>query len=183
LSDLGAIILAGGRSQRMGHDKAALFWAGQTAAARLAGLARALGAADIVVAGGDYGLPFVRDAVDHAGPVGGVLAGLEALPDARRLLVLAVDAPTLTPQDLRPLLDAPPPGAAYAGLPLPMVFLRRAAPAEIASDTPLRRFVTLAGLHELVPPNADRVRLRGANTPAELDALRRAWTHAAIPPS
>lgn len=173
MNDLGAIILAGGRSQRMGRDKAALLWAGQTAAARLVELARAVGAAEVVVAGGDYGLPFVRDAIDHAGPIGGVMAGLASLPAARRLLVLAVDAPTLTPEDLQPLLEAPPPGAAYAGLPLPMVFLRHAAPAEIASDTPLRRFVALVGLHELAPPAAAQLRLRGANTPAELAALRR----------
>lgn len=173
MSSLGAIILAGGRSQRMGRDKAALLWDGQTAAARLAGLAQRVGAARVVVAGGDYGLPFVHDAVDHAGPVGGILAGLTALTDLHRVLVLAVDAPTVTPEDLRPLLDAPAPGAAYTGLPLPMVLSRLAVPTAIASDTPLRRFVALAGLCELVPPTTAQARLRGANTPDELDALRR----------
>jgi len=171
LSGLAAIILAGGRSKRMGRDKAAIRWAGQSAVERLAGLARSAGAQQVVVSGGDYGLPFVRDPTPFGGPVGGLLAAAALLPDARRLLVLAVDAPTLSLDDLAPLLDAPAPGAAYLGSPLPMVVARAAVSSGLGCGAPLRRFVELAGLRELQPPAGARLRLRGANTPEELSDL------------
>jgi molybdopterin-guanine dinucleotide biosynthesis protein A len=167
-----AIILAGGRSQRMGRDKAGLVWDGQTAIARLAATAAAAGAAELIVAGGDYGLPFVPDPEPFGGPVGGLLAAAAALPGAERLLVLAVDAPTLLPEDLDPLLSAKSPGAAYAGLPLPMVICREAVPWGLGADVSLRRFVADAGLAELAAAPPALARLRGANTPEELSQLR-----------
>ncbi|MFL5295040.1 MAG: NTP transferase domain-containing protein [Phenylobacterium sp.] len=173
MSRLGAIILAGGRSQRMGCDKALLRWDGQTAIARVAALAQAAGAARLLVAGGDYGLPFVADPFPGCGPVGGLLAAAAAMPEVERLLVLAVDAPTLRLADLAPLLAAAAPGAAFVGLPLPMVVDRHALPAQLAPDAPLRRLVALAGLLQLTPPPEARARLRGANTAEELAALRR----------
>jgi molybdopterin-guanine dinucleotide biosynthesis protein A len=157
----------------MGRDKATLAWDGEPAVARVARLARAAGAQAVVVAGGDYGLPFVVDPTPHGGPVGGLLVAAETLPDFARLLVLAVDAPTLRLADLRPLLGAPHPGAAYAGCPLPMVIDRAAVPWGLDAGAPLRRFVEAAGLSTLPPP-ADAAPLRGANTPAELSLLRAA---------
>jgi len=173
VSPFGAIILAGGRSSRMGRDKATLAWDGEPAIARVARLARAAGARRLMVAGGDYGLPFVPDPVPHAGPVGGLLAAAAALPEFERLLVLAVDAPTLRLADLAPLLSAQDPGTAYTGLPLPMVIARSALPRGLDADTPLRRFVEAAGLLELPPP-ANPASLRGANTPGEFLGLQAA---------
>jgi len=174
MAGLGAIILVGGASSRMGRDKAALDWDGQRAVDRVVALARGVGAAAVVTAGGDYGWPHVPDAAPGGGPVGGLLAGAAWLRAAGmdRALALAVDAPSLTPQDLAPLVAAPPPGAAYEGFPLPCVFalgLERAA----AADWPLRRFVERAGLAVLACTPEQARRLRGANTPEELAALRR----------
>jgi molybdenum cofactor guanylyltransferase len=171
VSGLAAIILAGGRSQRMGRDKAAILWAGRSAVERLAGLARAAGAERVVVSGGDHGLPFVRDPTPFGGPVGGLLAAAEQLANAERLLVLAVDAPTVLRDDLRPLLSAPEPGACYLGYPLPMVLARCAIPTGAAPGMPLRRFVERAGLRQITPLPEACLRLRGANTPAELQEL------------
>src|SRR5690349_21774956 len=89
---LGAIILAGGASSRMGVDKATQDWNGMRAVDRVAALARSLGCDPVIVAGGDYGLPFVPDPPE-SGPAGGVMAGAAALrkAGAARALVLAVD--------------------------------------------------------------------------------------------
>jgi len=80
--------------------------------------------------------------------------------------VLAVDAPTLCPADLIPLLQSST-GACFDGLPLPLVApltrLVEAAP----HDWPLKRLVERAGLDRLPPPPAALLRLRGANTPSE----------------
>jgi len=174
VSGLAAIILAGGRSRRMGQDKAAIRWGARTAVERLARLARAAGARKVIVSGGDYGLTFVQDPIAFGGPVGGLLAAASSVGDAERILVLAVDAPTLCVDDLQPLLAAAGTGAAYLAYPLPMVVATAAIPRDLAPDTPLRRFVDLAGLNELTPPPDARARLRGANTVEELQDLRRA---------
>jgi len=173
-SGFGALVLTGGGSTRMGVDKAALDWLGLTAVERVAALAAAAGAAPVFTVGVQaYGLPHVADDVAGAGPVGGVLAGARALLAAgrARALVLAVDAPTLRLEDLRPLLASPGPGAAYEGLHLPMVVNLDALPHDARADWPIGRFIERAGL--IRPPcgEAARTRIRGANTPDEREAL------------
>ena len=169
MTKFGAIILCGGASRRMGRDKALLDWHGARAVDRVAALAKAVGAEALVTAGADLGLPWVADDAAFAGPVGGVLAGARALGTAR-LLVLAVDAPTVTPQDLAPLLAT---GGHYEGLPVPMVVEARAIPADAEAGWPLRRFVERAGLASLPVPAGAMARLRGANTPEEREGLLR----------
>lgn len=171
---LGAIILTGGVSSRMGADKAAALWLGVRAVDRVADLAGRSGAVTVLTAGArSHGLPFVADEQAQGGPVGGVIAGAKALGEAgcARALVLAVDAPTLEPEDLAPLLAQPMPGAAFEGLYLPMVIDLAAVPSDAAADWPLGRLVERAGLRRILCP-ADRLdRVRGANTPEEREAL------------
>lgn len=169
----GAVILVGGRSSRMGQDKAVLDWGGQRAVDRVAQIARAAGAASLLTAGGDYGLDFVIDPSPFAGPVAGILAGLAALADQGlgRALVLAVDTPTLTLADLTPLLDAPAPGAAYEGFHLPMTTPTSPAPPNALPDWPVRLLIEALGLTRLACPPQARARLAGANTPAERQRL------------
>lgn len=169
MTSLGAIILCGGGSRRMGRDKAALDWDGRRAVDRVADLACAVGAEALVTAGADLGWPWVADDAAGAGPVGGVLAGARAL-GTTRLLVLAVDAPTITSDDLAPLLAK---GGCYEGLPLPMALDAAALPADAEAGWPLRRLVERAGLVALPVPDGALLRLRGANTPEERDGLLR----------
>lgn len=94
---LSGVVLAGGASRRMGCDKALIDFGGEPLAARVA---RRLAEAcdDVVVASGDgrrlgwLGLAQVADAVPGAGPLAGIVAGLES---ARGPLVavVAVDMP------------------------------------------------------------------------------------------
>ena len=172
-ANLGAVILAGGASSRMGEEKALLGWGGRRAIDLVADLTRAVGASELVVAGGDFGLPFVDDG--GGGPVGGLLAGVQALAGVSRVLVLAVDAPTLKAADLAPLINAPPPGAAFAGFPLPIVIELAATPPDAQASWPLKRLIERAGLARLAAPADARARLKGANTPAERDELLRTW--------
>jgi len=171
---LGAVILTGGASNRMGTDKAAELWLGLRAVDRIAQTARSCGAAHIVTAGGvDYGFPFVPDLTPSGGPVGGVLSGARALRQAGcdRGLVLAVDAPTLSPDDLAALLAQPSPGAAFEGLHLPMVIDLDALAPDAEADWPLARLAERTGLVRLACPEDRWSHVRGANTPQEREAL------------
>jgi molybdopterin-guanine dinucleotide biosynthesis protein A len=170
----GVVILTGGASSRMGTDKAVLEWAGVRAVDRLERLARRLGAASVLTAGArSYGFPGVGDEVAGGGPVAGVAAGSRALAaiGCERALVLAVDAPTLTAEDLAPLLDAPAPGAAYAHLHLPLVLYLSALPKAAGTGWSIARLIAEARLPLLEPAAESRLRLRGANTPEERAAL------------
>ena len=81
------VVLAGGRSSRMGAPKAALEWHGSTLLARTVGiLARATGGPVVVVRASGQDLPelpkrtvVVDDPRDGRGPVQGIAAGLAAL--------------------------------------------------------------------------------------------------------
>jgi molybdopterin-guanine dinucleotide biosynthesis protein A len=173
---LGALVLTGGASSRMGVDKAELDWLGARAIDRVIALAETLGAAPVLGVGArSYGRPQVAEEPAMSGPVGGILAGAAALRSkgCERALVLAVDAPGLCAQDVRPLLQAPGNGATYEGLPLPMVVALSSLPAEARSDWPLARLAEAAGLQQLNCPTEARARIRGANTPEEREALLR----------
>lgn len=170
---LGAIILTGGASSRMGADKARLDWNGRRAVDRLASVATTVGATRVVTVGGaDLGLPHVMER-DRGGPVGGIRNGLAPLAamGATRMLVLAADAPTVTPADLAPLIAAPGPGAMFAGLYLPLMMDLASFPGPAAAGWAMGRLAEAAGLAALEPGPGAAARLRGANTPAERDAL------------
>ena len=100
------ILLAGGRSQRMGSDKALLELAGETFLARGVRLLRTL-CQDVLIAarpGQDLpeirGCRLVRDEAPDLGPLAGIAAGLAASGDDWHL-VLACDLPLARPELLR----------------------------------------------------------------------------------
>jgi molybdopterin-guanine dinucleotide biosynthesis protein A len=104
------IVLTGGRSRRLGVDKATLVLDGETLARRAA---RRLGAvcAPVVEAGdGVSGLPAVREAPPGAGPLAALAAAGAWLRERGHhgpALVLAVDLPRVDDALLRWLRDRP----------------------------------------------------------------------------
>lgn len=104
-----AAVLAGGRSSRMGTDKALLRWEGQTLVQRQLSLLRTLGPTQVFISGKpavNYEVadaPVVLDAVPEQGPLGGIEAVLSATA-ASHVLVLAVDMPGMTAAFLKRLL-------------------------------------------------------------------------------
>ncbi len=107
--NLAAVILAGGESRRMGHDKAWLEFNGEPLVARALSLVRRIGIDELFIsgrAGVDYsrlGCPVLFDAEPGGGPLGGIQRALETAR-APLLLVLAVDLPHMTAEFLRKLV-------------------------------------------------------------------------------
>ncbi|WP_241681180.1 molybdenum cofactor guanylyltransferase [Pseudactinotalea terrae] len=93
---LAAVVLAGGRSTRLGgQDKAALLLDGARLVDRVVAAAQAAGAREVVVVGPASlvpGVPVVQEEPPFGGPVAGVAAGLAALGGgSTAVLVLACD--------------------------------------------------------------------------------------------
>ena len=107
-SRFSAAVLAGGKSSRMGRDKAALPFNGSTLLAYQIQKLRALGIEDIMVSGSSLYVSGVRPVPDiypGHGPLSGIHACLaEALCQA--VLFLSVDTPLIPPDALQLLLDA-----------------------------------------------------------------------------
>jgi molybdenum cofactor guanylyltransferase len=99
------IVLAGGRSLRMGRDKAAVDWHGVPLLHHVCAVVRrGTGGGPVVVVGAHGEEPrdvpawasVTCDAVAGVGPMQGLLAGLQALPaDVERIFLATADVPLL----------------------------------------------------------------------------------------
>jgi molybdopterin-guanine dinucleotide biosynthesis protein A len=114
MAEAAAIILAGGRSSRMGSPKAALEWHGSTLLRRVTGvLARVVDGPIIVVRAPGQDLPdvaerteLISDAREGQGPMQGIAAGLAAIGDrAPVAYVSSTDVPLLHPAFVRRVID------------------------------------------------------------------------------
>ena len=99
-----AVLLAGGRSSRMGTDKALLVWAGGTLLTHMHTTLLRAGAAQVVVSGDRPELGGVPDAEPGTGPMGALAQLAPRLQDGA-WLVVPVDMPLLTPELMHALHD------------------------------------------------------------------------------
>ena len=104
-----AVLLAGGRSRRMGRDKALLpLGDGRLLWQRQLAVLEELQPAELFISGpGRAGFPAsvarLEDAMPGLGPLGGIAVALQAMR-SMRLLVLAIDLPAMTADFLYDLL-------------------------------------------------------------------------------
>jgi molybdenum cofactor guanylyltransferase len=108
--DVAGFAVAGGRSQRMGSDKALLPWAGTTLLEHTLARLREVCTEVCILSGvqiryASYGVPAHADLVPEAGPLGGVHAGLRNLGVSLGLF-LGVDTPLVPSPLLRALVAA-----------------------------------------------------------------------------
>ncbi len=103
---MSGIILAGGKSVRMGTDKALVHLAGNTLLELQMRRLRQLGIADIIISGENappaLGTRVIGDEIPHQGPLGGIHACLKAARYSH-CLVLSVDTPLIPGSALQQL--------------------------------------------------------------------------------
>jgi molybdopterin-guanine dinucleotide biosynthesis protein A len=171
---LGGVILAGGRSTRMGTPKADLDWHGVPLVLHVAGAVQAAtgGPVVVVAAAGQRlpeGLTVVRDPEPDRGPLLALAAGLAAL-GTERAFVCGTDQPHA--HEVLPALLAERDAdvVAYAGQPLGALYRTRLAIEH--GDGSLRGLLARVDTLELAGPTPGA--LRGVNTREDYeDALRR----------
>lgn len=167
-------ILAGGRSSRMGRDKARLRLHGRSLLAHIRATARTLDLPVHVVR---------RDVEPGHGPLGGILTALQRTR-APIVLVLSCDMPAVTPALLQRVVDALGPGhlaalAAGDGRPgFPLAVRRTCRPAlrECLEQRrlSLRDFARATQAVTVPVPPSELEQLANLNTPADLAEHRRA---------
>jgi molybdopterin-guanine dinucleotide biosynthesis protein A len=174
-----AVLLAGGRSSRMGTDKAALPWGDGTLLTHMRALLIAAGADEVIVSGDRPALGGVPDATPDTGPMGALAQLAPRLCDGA-WIVVPVDMPLLSVGLLHALLMADAACACVEGHPLPMA---------LRLDTPVRAKVKEIGaragrersLHALqqelhaqaLPAPSWQDALRNCNTPDDWATLQR----------
>ncbi len=191
-----AIVLAGGRSTRMGRDKASLVLGGRTLLQRVVDAVGVIASEVVVVGAPGRDLPavvsprallLVADSVEGQGPLAGIIAGLDATERAVAVVV-GCDQPFVQPALLAHLAElatmhvAAVPVVDGRAQPLCSAVRREALPAlRTAFEGGQRAARVIADLDGavLVPPDAwqafdpDGRSFAGVNTPQELDAASR----------
>lgn len=192
MDDVTAFILAGGKSSRMGTDKALMAWRRRTLLETSLDLARALTREVLIVGDREkftsYG-PVVEDTFRERGPLAGIHAALRASATDLNL-VLAVDLPFVELKFLKYLLSQARATNALVTLPRasggwqPLCAVYRRAFADLAEES-LRQGRNK--IDALFVPSATRVieaaelsrlgfsqeMFRNLNTPKDLEAASR----------
>ncbi len=115
------LVLVGGKSSRMGQDKGALSYHGETQVQFLYKLLAKYCTKTFVSCRNDQeqsshlqGLPQIHDSVTSTGPAAGILSAMMAYPEAR-WLVMACDLPLVDDQHLQHLITNAHPFALVSG--------------------------------------------------------------------
>jgi molybdopterin-guanine dinucleotide biosynthesis protein A len=108
MDELAAVILVGGKSSRMGQDKASLPYKGKRLVDVVADSIRSAGVSRIYVSGKIADYPSFPDLLSGCGPVSGICSCILRLSmNYKRLLFVPVDMPYLTANLIRLLVDCP----------------------------------------------------------------------------
>ena len=177
MDDLAAVILVGGKSSRMGQDKASLPYKGKRLVDVVADAVQETGINNIYVSGEIDGYTSLPDLLLERGPMGGICSSAVRLhKQYERVLFIPVDMPHLSPELLR-LLMAETSACHFKNHPLPCQLLldrKTMRQLDAAAQTlarkqtlSVRTFLTDLGVVEITPPEHLQMALTNTNTPEE----------------
>ena len=187
---IGAVLLAGGESRRMGADKAIILFRGKTLWQIQLELLRKLGPSKIFVSARTdpswrpADVQFVADVPPSRGPLSGLAASMAKMRTAH-LLALAIDMPFMSENFLRYLCDQIEPGIGVVpklhsrAEPLAAIYPREAendfcnalAGADFSLQSLVRRLVEIGKLREVPITEQEQKFFLNVNEPADLASL------------
>ena len=184
MNEYSAIILAGGKSSRMGRKKAELSFSGKTFLEILIDKLETLGIRDILLSGyecSDNRVRSVYDICKNKGPLGGVHACLKEIkyPHA---LVLAEDAPFIPEEFLKRLIKCHSEGRQQITVtvcngnlqPLVGIYdkcLYEKCEKLLSEEKANLRKLILSAPHKEVSFTGDELLIRGCNTVEEFERM------------
>ncbi len=194
MTEYSAIILAGGKSSRMGQKKSTLLFQGKTFIGIIIDKLKELGIRDILISGFEYiniqgfeyindddSVTYVEDIYPDKGPLAGVHAGLcRAVNDS--VLVLTEDAPLVPETFLRQLMEEHERGISQITVTsfkdrlqqFPGTYEKKLIPLceKILQEekSTVMKLIEETGCSK-VPFHGDEIILRGCNTPEEYQKM------------
>lgn len=163
------VVLSGGQSRRMQTDKAALEIAGKPLLGRAEDLLSASGCRPVLVSGRPDLPNGIADTHPGGGPAHAILDAADAMPEqCRGLIIIPVDMPGLTPQDLEPLMARDGQAVHWNDFQLPL-FLRADLVRPPRDDIwSVKRLLALQETRALPMDPTRQRRFANLNTPEDL---------------
>ena len=185
---LSAVLLAGGKSRRMGRDKAAILFRDSPLWRHQLETLRKLEPKELLVsAQGDppwrpADVEFVADAQPSRGPLSGIAAALSRT-ESEHLLALAIDMPFMTDDYLRELFKQSQPGCGVVPMfdnraePLSAIYPREAtvdftnalAGNNFSLQPLVEKLIAIGKLQPVQVSAKDRALFRNLNEPSDRD--------------
>ncbi|MEN8137956.1 MAG: molybdenum cofactor guanylyltransferase [Bacteroidota bacterium] len=108
--DIIAVVMAGGRSKRMGHDKGLIEYKNKAQRYHMADLLKSIFNEVVISVPYDFNIPenspykYVKDLVEDMGPLGGLYSLYKTYPD-KSFLIIATDMPEVKKEHITRLLE------------------------------------------------------------------------------
>ena len=163
------VVLSGGQSRRMQTDKAALEIDGKSLLAHAENLLGASGCQPVLVSGRPDLPNGIADTHPGGGPAHAILDAADAMPEqCRGLIIIPVDMPGLTPQDLEPLMARDAQAVHWNEFQLPL-FLRADLVRPPRDDIwSVKRLLSLQETATLPIDSSRQRRFSNLNTPEDV---------------
>jgi len=169
-SHIAGIVLAGGRSSRMGHNKAFLEFKGKPLVEHMLDVLQSVGLKDVFVSGHVEGYPCIVDDAPFSGPAEAIKSTLKKIPGYKGYLFVPVDMPFLKSQTLQVLL-AQEYGGYFIKWPLPAYLT---PPFSLTNSVSAHDFLAAQGIYPVSLPQDFEEDMKNINTPQEWEEALKA---------
>lgn len=162
-SGIAGVVLAGGRSSRMGENKAFLDFHGTPLIDHMIGVLKEAQIKDIYISGNYEGYECIPDSAPFSGPAAAIRDVLDRLSGYEGVLLVPVDMPFLTQDILQELLSSKN-GAHYEGWPLPLYLPTAATRGQGAA---IKTMLSAMDVTVLLLPQDRQEHFANINTPED----------------
>lgn len=166
---IAGVVLAGGRSSRMGRDKAFLDFGGKPLIDHMMELLRDAGVDDVYVSGDIDGYPSIPDMQSFNGPACAIADVMAHLIQYDGVLFVPVDMPLLSVGALKLLMKSEA-GGYFEQWPLPAFIIQ---PCVVENAYSVQKLLDEQGITSLEIPEQHKAEMHNFNTPEDWKKVTR----------